>query len=296
MKEYLKETYHWIVLLAQTIVSFLLILFFNHGKSNREFKRFRNKCSCQSVSILGNGPSMKDLLHRNVGLLKYSDLVVVNYFANSDGFFFLRPKYYILLDPSFFVKEYGVSSEINAKSNEPLKTKLKDNLKLVDWEMILFVPYTSTSKKAINDFVDNPKIKVEFFYATQINGFECFQNWMYARNQGLPSSKNVLIPAIMLMLNVGYKKIYLYGAEFSWTKTMDVDIDNGMMFFNDKHYYSKEEIRYFNKGGYKWWLDSIVKMLDATERVAKYAEKINAVVINRTKGSFIDAFKYEKID
>lgn len=77
---------------------------------------------------------------------------------------------------------------------------------------------------------------------------------------------------------------------------MDIDSRNGMMFFNDRHFYSNTEIRYFGKGGYKWWLEAIVESLNATEQVEKFAKSINAKIINRTKGSFIDAFEYENID
>lgn len=43
------------------------------------------------------------------------------------------------------------------------------------------------------------------------------------------------------MMLLGYESIYLYGVEFSWTKTMDVDPSNGKMFFNDGHFYENQK-------------------------------------------------------
>ena len=98
------------------------------------------------------------------------------------------------------------------------------------------------------------------------------------------------------MINMGYKQIYLYGAEFSWTKNIDVDPENNKVFLNDSHFYNKTDIVYYNNGWYKWYLEAVVEMLDGTERIASYADEMKVKIFNRTKGSFIDAFEYENPD
>ena len=62
------------------------------------------------------------------------------------------------------------------------------------------------------------------------------------------------------------------------------------------HFYSKEEIRYFGKGAYLWWLKVIAEDLEGVEQVAKFAKKRGVSIVNRTKGSFIDSFEYENPD
>ena len=113
---------------------------------------------------------------------------------------------------------------------------------------------------------------------------------------GIPSTRNVLIPAIQLMINIGYKELYLYGAEFSWTKTIDVDPKNNKVFMNDRHFYNKEDIHYYEKGWYKWYLEAIIDMLGGMDQLTKYALSRKVRIINRTKGSFVDAFEYENPD
>lgn len=295
MRERLKALYDNLGVLFKTIVSSLCVLFFNRGNCKKVIDKYKIDDGSMAVSLLANGPSVGEVLDKKRELLEGSDLLVLNYFANSDLFFELKPKYYIILDPVYFIKGYGVASEKNVKSDNVQNLKMKANFDKVDWNMLFFVPNTKAAIKAANVFAENPNIKVIPYNATRVLGYKWFQNYMYSHLQGLPSSRNVLISALEILISLGYKKIYLYGAELSWTRTMDVDIDNGMMFFNDGHFYDKSSLRYFGKGGYKWWLKAIVEMLEGVEQMAAFAESVGCTVINRTPKSFIDAFEYEKV-
>ena len=248
------------------------------------------------ASVLAGGPSARGIINERVDLLRDTDLIVMNFFANQEAFFRLKPRYYILLDPGLFDHSVKVASEKNKEKDYSQERLLKENLAKVDWPMVLFMPYNKIAKKSENSYVTNPSINVVYFNSTRIVGYDNFQSILYHYGQGLPTSRNVIIPAMLLLAIIGYKTIYLYGCEFSWTKTMDIDPENGMMFFNDRHFYSKDEIRYFGQGGYLWWLKTIVDDLEGTEQVAKYAKKYGVRIVNRTKGSFIDAFDYENPD
>lgn len=295
MKDLLKSIYNQIGTLFKTIVSLLCVILFNRGNCKKRIKNYQIDNESRTVSLLANGPSVGDMLSNKIALLEGTDLLVLNYFANTDYFFQLKPKYYIILDPGFFIDGFGVASEQNAKDGIKKKQQMKANLDKVDWDMLFFVPNSKSASNATRELIRNPRIKILYFNATRVLGFSWFQNIMYSRMQGLPSSRNVLIAALQVLINLGYKKIYLYGAELSWTRTMDVDIDNGMMFFNDGHFYDKSSIRYFGKGGYKWWLKAIVEMLEGVEQMGIYAESVGCKVINRTPKSFLDVFEYEKI-
>lgn len=295
MRERLKVIYNSLGILFKTIVSTLCVLMFNRGNCKKRIKEFKINDDKKVVSLLANGPSVGDILQNKRELLEGTDLLVLNYFANSNLFFELKPQYYIILDPAYFIKGYGVASEQNAKGEEDQNAQMKANFDKVDWDMLFFVPNSKAAIKAAGVFAENPRIKVVPYNATRVLGYKWFQNYMYSHLQGLPTSRNVLISALEILISLGYKKIYLYGAELSWTRTMDVDIDNGMMFFNDGHFYDKSSIRYFGKGGYKWWLEAIVEMLDGVEQIAYYAEYKGCKVVNRTPRSFLDSFEYEKI-
>lgn len=296
MKERLKKIYYLTESLFKTVVSLFSILLFSNGSIARKISEEKKKNIGHSISVLAGGPSVKEILVEKRELLKHTDLLVLNNFANNEIFFELKPKYYIILDPAYYDPIVKVESERNADDSRQAKRQLLENLMRVDWDMTLFLPYVKNAKKELSLFAVNKNINVVEYNKTRVLGFENFQNWMYKHNMGIPSSRNVIIPAMILLANLGYSQIYLYGCEFSWTKTMDVNPENGMMFFNDRHFYSEKEIRYFGKGGYRWWLEAIVEMLFATEQVAKYAHSLGIKIVNRTKCSFIDAFVYENPD
>lgn len=277
-------------------VSIIDIILSNKIGSTKEIKHIKDSRKGFTATILANGPSAKEIINGRRNLLSGTDMLVVNDFVTTEVFFELKPKYYLLLDPAYFNPGAKVESEQALPDNNATISRIVDNLRMVDWELCLFIPSTHMSSVVKTLYGVNSNIKVIPFNATRILGFFWFENLMYDRGYGIPTSRNVIIPAMVLMILLGYKTIYLYGCEFSWTKTMDVDPENGMMFFNDRHFYSKDEIRYFGKGGYVWWLETIAEELRGTEHVARYAEHKGVRIINRTKGSFIDAFDYENPD
>ena len=298
MKEGLKNLYFIIIKLFKTIVSLFCIVFFNQCGTARYIRKQRIDRKGRAVSIIANGPSARDIVNNRRDLLKDTDLLVLNNFGNQDYFFELKPKYYILLDPIFFDLSFinkGLDEKTNNGSWNEGK-KLKENFIKVDWDMTLLLPSGWTNTNVLKQYANNTHIKVVQYNATRVLGFDGFQNRMYYRGEGIPSSRNVIIPAMIALGIMGYKTIYLYGCEFSWTKTMDVDHKNGKMFFNDSHLYSNDENRYFGKGAYLWWLKVITEDLEATDQVAKFANKYGIHIVNRTKGSFIDSFDYENPD
>ena len=294
----MKKIYFGLIKFFKTAVSLFLVIVYNHKGAARKVRRQKKDRQGRAATVLANGPSAKEIVTDRKDLLEGTDLLVLNDFGNTDNFFELKPHYYILLDPAYFdydFKNPGLNED-NTDESRSRERLLMDNFKKVDWKMTLFIPaiYKESNVKALFDA--NPNIEVVPYYATRVLGYDWFQNFMYKRAQGVPSSRNVIIPAMMLMVQLGYNTVYLYGCEISWTKTMDVDPENGRMFFNDRHFYSKDEIRYFGKGAYLWWLKVIAEDLEGLEQVAKFANKEGVHIVNRTKGSFIDAFDYENPD
>ncbi len=294
----MKRLYFGLIKFFQSLVSLILVLICNHKGVARFVRKKKVDRSGSAATILANGPSAREIITKRKELLDGTDLLVLNDFGNTETFFSLKPIYYILLDPMYFdynFKNPGLNED-NSNDNRTNEKKLMDNFRKVDWKMTLFIP-AGYNKKSIESLFDfNPNIDIIPYYATRVLGYEWFQNIMYKYAQGVPSSRNVIIPAMLLMILFGYKTVYLYGCELSWTKTMDVDSENGKMFFNDRHFYSKDEIRYFGKGAYLWWLKAISEMLEGVEQVAKFANSMGVHFINRTKGSFIDSFDYENPD
>lgn len=288
IREGLISFYKGIGKFRDMIVSMLTIPLFSSFRTAFRFRKLRVEQN-RPCFVIGNGPSLKEVFN-NESLLNEiveSDCIVTNRFANSEFFPILKPKYYLLLDPAFFSMQ-------RMKDDESINT-IYYNLQKVDWKMTLFLKNGEKVDNFIR-MIDNPLIRVVHFNATKVVGYNWFQNFNYKANLGIPSSRNVIISALQLMINVGYKSIYLYGAEFSWTKTIDVDPRNNKVFLNNQHFYSDNEILYREKGWYKSYLIYVAEMLEGVYQVEKYANYCGVRIINRTKGSFIDAFEYENPD
>lgn len=285
MRELLRKIYEGTISLVETIVSFLMVLLFSSYKAAKGTSKLRDYGKGKDAYVLANGPALKGVVDKYLELLKGKDCIVLNFFGNTDVFWKLKPKFYVLLDPAFF------GGEGHAVFKEPTK-KLIENFKKVDWNMTLFVPAAKGAKKNVEGRIQNGRINVVPFNATRIVGFKGFRNWMYMHNMGLPSTKNVLFPAMMRMLNMGYDHVYLYGAEFSWVKTYNVDTENGKIYTDDVHFYGNDRI-YLEKGRFCFDIGCFHDALLCTYMIQDYAEYIGRPVINRTPGSFIDAFPYE---
>ena len=288
MRKILKKLYKGTISLAETIVSFLMVFLFSSWRAARAIAKLKDTGKGKDAYVLANGPALKGVVEKYLGILKEKDCIVLNFFGNTDEFWQLKPKFYVLLDPAFF------GGDSNDRINEAIQ-RLINNFKRVDWNMTLFVPASKDAKSNADKSINNDRIKVVPFNATRIVGFTVFRNWMYANNMGLPSTKNVLFPAMLLMLNLGYDHVFLYGAEFSWVKTYNVDEENGKIYTDDVHFYGNNRI-YYERGRFCFDMGCLHEALQCTYMIQDYAEYIGRPIINRTKGSFIDAFPYENPD
>ena len=176
--------------------------------------------------IMGNGPSLRTNLDNNLELLERSDTLAVNFAANTPEFRIVRPKYYVLADPHFFrnISDKNVAA-------------LLESLKAVDWRMTLFVP--AKSRRSVARMIDNPMVSVEGFNFLAAEGWKWLEQLMFRLRLGMPRPRNVLIPSIMIGVWLGYKKIYILGADHSWLKTLDVDSDNRVVSVQP-HFYKED--------------------------------------------------------
>ena len=242
--------------------------------------------SDEEIVILGNGPSLNETIANHLDFLKSRKLLAVNFAANTDEFTTLAPDYYVLADPLFF---NGITLE-NVQ-------KLWNRLNSVERRMTLFVP---AKYKNMTLPLNNSKLKTVFYNLTPVEGFNFIENWAYGTGLGMPRPRNVLIPSIMLSLRLNFKKIYIAGADHSWTKTISVDDDNNVVSIQP-HFYKenlKEEQRirkdYMNYPLHQI-LHSFYVAFKSYHTIERYAQKTGAKILNITPGSFIDAFERLKL-
>ncbi len=290
MKEKLKKIWMFSGRAMNMLMSLIAILLFSSRRTAKKVRKLNDKKNAgKKAFVLGNGPSLNKVLATSTLYeeLKNSSIIVTNRFAICDGFFSLRPNYYILLDPAFFNEETILG--------DPSIQNMYEALNRIDWPMSLFISYHANDI-VLAKYLHNNNIKIIRYNDTTIVGSDGFQNYMYRHCLGIPSSRNIVIPAIMMMINLGFGSIYLYGVEFSWTKNIDVDPNNNKAFLNNSHFYNSKDVLHYDKGWFKWYLEAIVEMLTGLEKVETFAKSRDVKIINRTKGSFIDVFEYENPD
>ena len=287
MREKMKKMWLGAGTVAKTLMSLTAVMLFSSRKISRLLCDFSKGIdTSRKAFILGCGPSLKEVLAtpKLFEELQNNDVMVTNRFALSEDFYKLKPQYYILLDPAFCVEENIMK--------DPSIQAMYASINKVDWVMTLFLSQRANIS-VIQQFVTNKNVALYKYNATTVIGPLKLQNLMYRKGLGIPTSRNVIIPALELMINFGYKNIYLYGFEFSWTKNFDVDPRNNRVYESSKHFYNDPDIQYFERGMYRDYLRHIDEMLFGTEQMAYFAESEGTSVVNRTRGSFIDAFPYE---
>lgn len=241
----------------------------------------------ERIIILGNGPSLDGTIKNDLSKLQASPSLAVNFAANADEFHVLAPRYYVLADPHFF----------NGR-NDPNVKRLHDNInRKVNWEMTLFVP--SRYRKAM-DWLNNPEVGVEYFNPIGAEGFRWLTDIAYRTGRGMPRPRNVLIPSIMIAILLGYKEIYLAGADHSWMKTISVDDCNRVISVQPHFYKDNDDEKNRVATTYmNYRLHDIVHSFyvafKAYHEIAAYSATHNIHIYNATPGSFIDAFERRRL-
>ena len=238
----------------------------------------------KELVIMGNGPSLRNTIDKDFEWLVAHDLMAVNFAANSPDFFRLRPRYYVLADNHFF----------NSLHYDKNVKKLWESFGAVSWDMTLLVP--SKFKHLVAPLILHTRnISLRYFNLTPVEGFGWLKRNLFSMGLGMPRPRNVLIPAIMEAIRLGYSKIYLCGADHSWLKTLDVDEENFVVSIQPHFYKDNEEEHQRVRETYKNLklhevIGSMAVAFKSYWEIADYAGRKKIEIINATPGSMIDAF------
>lgn len=240
------------------------------------------------IVVLGNGPSLSNTIKNNGDFLAARPLVAVNFAACSKEFFLLRPRYYLLADPHFFtaLDRLNVQQMWHVLINQ------------VDWPITLFVPWKH--HRVVKKVTKIGHIDVRYYNMTPVEGFNWFENAAFGAGLGMPRPRNVLIPSIMVALKMGYKTVYLAGADHSWTRTLSVDDENHVVSIQP-HFYKEDEqeaqralTTHMGRPLHVMMWNFYVAFRSYWN-IERFARHIDAKVLNITPGSFIDAFERRKL-
>jgi len=247
----------------------------------------------KEIVILANGPSLNDTITQRRQLLENKRLIAVNAFATSSLYEELKPEYYVIADPQFWN-----NNPIEGVNN--FRDKMLDAISLkTSWPLSMFVPYEAKNKTTLFKLLNsNKNIKPIYYNKTTIKGFRHFVNWCFKIGLGIPRPQNVLVPSLILAINMGFRKIYIAGADHSWHETLAIDNDNRLC-ISQYHFYDKGkvELKPINDifTGKPTHIHQQFESLAITFRnyhiIEKYACYRKAKIYNASEKSYIDAFE-----
>lgn len=270
-----------------SIQSIIFVLVFSKFKIDKYTKQ-NEQCI-----FMGNGPSLKDLLEKNLEFIKNKDIFVSNDFAKTKEFLEVKPNNYVIADPAYFNKT--ISKEINDRVELVYKS-----LNNVDWNITIYVP--RKFEKIIRQRIINKNIIIKSFNHIQIKGYWFLVFFLLKYRLGMPRVQNVLVAILSIAINMKYDKIFLWGAEHSWMKYIVVNSKNQVCvedhhFFSDKNKKHEPKVLWYNKDDTTRNMEQVLidfsRMFKGYYILEKYATINNVKIINQTPASLIDAFDRE---
>ena len=251
------------------------------------------------LAVLGNGPSLKKELPRLIEKRAWEemDMMAVNFFALSEEFNVVKPKYYVISDPMFFRR---------AGYKERVQSLYRALAEKVDWPMKLYVQYYNPEYFNYNIAIGhNPNIDVVPFHSTMFYGFRKVEFWCYERGLGSGNFGTVIQNGELIALQLGYKQVELYGVDHTLLDGLMVDEKNRVC-RRQSHYYDNAESAaepiYYNATNpprpytMSEYLSETAELFRGHEVLRDFAKHCNARIINRTAGSMIDAYEREEME
>ena len=282
--------------------TFDTMLFFATMAVKEDFRNYVARAGVEQMSaerrlaILGNGPSLKQQLPRLIAERAWEkmDMLAVNFFALSEEYSVVRPKFYILSDPQFFRKA-GHNTRI-----EQLYNALAEQ---TTWPMTLYVQYYNPEKFDYAAAVGhNPNIRIVPFHSIVYHGLRSLEFWCYRRGLGSGNFGTVVQNGEFIGILLGYKTIELYGVDHTLLDGLMVD-DNNRLCRIKSHYYDSAppapEPIYYNATNpprpytMHSYLAETAELFRGHEVLRDYADEMGVRIINRTEGSMIDSYERE---
>lgn len=276
-------------MIFQTLFSLLKIIILSSFFDRLKKSKVKN----EECVILGNGPSLNNDLEASGNFIYARKKIAVNLFAFSHQFSIVKPDYYVLAAPEFFLKN-------TTKAHKEARNKLANELIThTNWPMVLITPVSSRNSDLIKKLVVNKNINIIHFNTTPVEGFKFITNLLYKMNLGIPRPHNVLIPSVYIALNLGFKKIFLFGADHSWHEDIRIGSDNRAT-INHEHFYDTQKVwlPMLKLDGQEYYIHDIFRKLHFAFKgyfvLRDYSKFLKAKILNASSKSYIDAF--ERID
>lgn len=245
--------------------------------------------------LLGNGPSLRENLEKDLPILQSHQCIAVNKFSLSKSFEEIKPCYYTLLDPLFFKTDaqlLGVEPQVI----QDIQATYDALCSKVFWEMTLFLPAHAHQgrdlKKEVADV--NPNIRLVYYKTNNYEGKSAL--WFLRKHQGIAGGMNVLHAAMSLALQMNYRKIAIIGADHTWAEQMRFDKERKELYLDDSHV-SRVVRRYFSDMkttmAREAW--SLYRCFEPYQLLGHWATHVGATINNCSSYSYIDEFPFTSL-
>lgn len=280
-----------------------LYLFIRYILFERDITRLKINTN-KDIIILWNGPSFKESIIKHADFFKDKYILAVSSFVKTDYFNQLKPKFYIISDSGFWEEEISYKNDdknisINKNRLKNIRKEFLENMiNKVKWDMNLFLPLQSKWAENVKKLIEKNKyIKISYYVMNPINFRNKFlRHFLYKHNFGMPTAQTVIIPAILIALNINFKKIYLIWWDHSWHEDYYVDEKN-ILYTKDRHFYGSKLglIPLMSNGKdhdklHEEWL-SLHKAFKWHILLEEYAKSLGAKIYNASEKSYIDAYE-----
>ena len=262
--------------------------------------KFTVDCQTEDVEkliVLGNGPSLKDNLDKDLELLQNSQTMAVNKFCLTDAYEQIQPQYYVIVDPLFMMD--NVTGEYK-KLQEEVFGRFEE---LTTWPMQLFIAGRGKGNARLKQLLEKrPNITIHYLSITTVEGLPSWSHFFYKKGWGTPFVGNVIVSSLMTAINCGFKEIVLLGIDHTIHTTAFVNSEN-LVCFRKQHYYDDapvdvplfadlEETIPLNMYQY---LEMWTITFKAYHQINEYALSRNIKIINATPVSNVDAFERKEL-
>jgi hypothetical protein len=258
----------------------------------------------EKLVVIGNGPSLNDSFKGQKDTIKENDCIVVNRFCETDYYVEIKPKFYLLADPAYFI-----TIDNDTSGYKDIVNGFVDSImNKTTWDINLIVPSFAKGCDLINVVEKNNYIHVFFYNSTNVYKTNSSQMKYEAWDNNLiaPPAQTCLNTCVWLGVFLRYKEIYLIGADTSFLEYLRVNQETNDIYIKSSHFYQDEEVSTSNyyeaSKGEKmvgWTLHGLIyaygKMFEDYYDLEKYARYKGVKIYNASEYSWINVFERKKL-
>ncbi len=253
--------------------------------------------SCSNAVVIGNGPSFAKTIAEHPNGISNHDVFCVNSFPKTDAFTIFKPRYCVFADPGYWL----------ASASQDLKDDRSAVFEAInmksDWGIRLLFPATAMQAHRLKPLTfSNPNVRISYYNSTAISRAlpQKLRSYLYRKNLAIAGLQTVVCGSLSLAITLGYKNIYLAGADASFLEDVSIDDDRNLLVTKDSHYYDNghsllkpiyvdvEEQKPMRVHQY---LTCISLMLEGFYECSLFAQDSGVTVINSGSHSWIDSFE-----